>query len=159
MKIDIEKEPLSKEQLNQVIAHLKRAGYRLTPQRLAIVQAVLGSKAHPSAEDIYRQLSATFPMLSRATVYKALEMLKEIGEVVELPVEGRSRYDGNTRPHIHLVCTKCPTMIDLPVDIPLAISEEAAALGFRVHRYSLEIYGLCADCQAVAEEGRPDAVE
>lgn len=148
-KMDINKESVSKDRLNAVIHNLRQKGYRLTPQRLAVVQAVLGSRAHPSAEDIYRQLSTTFPMLSRATVYKTLDMLREMGEVVEIPMEERVRYDGDTRPHIHLVCEQCQAVIDLPMEAPLAIPEAAvAASGFRVHRYSLEIYGLCPRCQS-----------
>ncbi|MFN3762523.1 MAG: Fur family transcriptional regulator [Anaerolineae bacterium] len=143
-----------KERLTTVIRHLRDRGYRLTPQRMAIVQAVLESTEHPSAEEIYQRVSATFPMLSLATVYKTLDVLRDIGEVVEIPVEGRTRYDGNPQPHIHLVCERCHTVIDWSDGVAFPVPEEAiAASGFRPHRYHMEIYGLCPRCQAEGEDG------
>ncbi len=119
---------------------------------MAIVQAVLESTGHPSAEEIYRQVSAVFPMISLATVYKTLEVLRDIGEVVEIPVEGRSRYDGNPRPHVHLICEKCHTVLDWNEGVTFPVpKEEIVASGFRPHRYSLEVHGLCPRCQAEGE--------
>ncbi|MGQ9709927.1 MAG: Fur family transcriptional regulator [Anaerolineae bacterium] len=133
--------------MSAVIRRLREQGYRLTPQRMAIVQAVLESPDHPSVEEIYQQVSAVFPMISLATVYKTLEVLRDIGEVMELPMGGRTRYDGNLRPHVHLVCERCHSVIDWSDDA-ISIPEEAiAASGFRPHYYRLEVYGLCPRCQ------------
>jgi Fur family peroxide stress response transcriptional regulator len=100
------------ERVAAVARRLRERGYRFTPQRMAIVQAILESRNHPSAEEIYRQVSAVFPMISLATVYKTLEVLKDIGEIAELSVGGRTRYDGNPQPHIHLVCERCHSVTD-----------------------------------------------
>ncbi len=144
---------LLQERLAAVIHRLREQGYRLTPQRMAIVQAVLESPDHPSAEEIYQQVSAVFPMISLATVYKTLEVLKDLGEVVELPVEGRTRYDGNLQPHIHLICERCHTVIDWS-DGAISFPEESiAASGFHPHHYRLEVHGLCPRC--VAETSAP----
>lgn len=133
-----------------MIRRLRERGYRLTPQRMAIMQAILERPDHPSAEEIHQHVSAVFPMIGLATVYKTLEVLREIGEVMELPVEGRTRYDGNPRPHIHLVCERCHSVTDWSDDA-ISIPEEAiAASGFRPHSYRLEVHGLCPRCQ---EEG------
>ena len=114
------------------------------------MQAILEHPDHPSAEEIHQHVSAVFPMIGLATVYKTLEVLREIGEVMELPVEGRTRYDGNPRPHIHLVCERCHSVTDWSDDA-ISIPEEAiAASGFRPHYYRLEVHGLCPRCQ---EEG------
>ncbi len=147
------KELLPQERFTAIIHRLREVGYRFTPQRMAIVQAVLESTEHPSAEEIYRQVSAVFPMISLATVYKTLEVLRDIGEVVEIPVEGRSRYDGDPRPHVHLICEKCHTVLDWSEGVTFPVPEEAiVASGFRPRYYHLEVYGLCPRCQAEGED-------
>ena len=123
---------------------------------MAIVQAILESPDHPSAEEIYQQVSAVFPMISLATVYKTLEVLRDIGEVIELPVEGRTRYDGNPRPHVHLICERCHAVVDWRNEVAFPIPEEAiAASGFRPHHYHLEVHGLCPRCAAETSAPAP----
>lgn len=150
------RELFPQERLTAVIHRLREQGYRLTPQRMAIVQAVLESPDHPSAEEIYQQVSAAFPMISLATVYKTLEVLKDLGEVVELPVEGRTHYDGNPRPHVHLICERCHSVMDWSEEVAFPIPEEAiAASGFRPHHYHLEVHGLCPRCAGEASAPAP----
>lgn len=111
------------------------------------MQTILESPDHPSAEEIYRQVSAVFPMISLATVYKTLEILRDIGEVMEFPVEGRTRYDGNLQPHVHLICERCHSVTDWSNDA-ISIPEEAIAPSvFRPRYYRLEVHGLCPRCQ------------
>lgn len=146
------KELFARKRLATIADRLRESGYRLTPQRVAIIQALLERPDHPSAEDLYRQVSAHFPMISLATVYKTLETLKDLGEAAEITLADRVRYDGNTRPHVHLVCEKCHSVTDWDSEVPFPVSEEAiAASGFRPHYYHMEVHGLCARCQA---EGR-----
>lgn len=149
----INRESLLQERLATVIRHLRDEGYRLTPQRMAIMQAVLESTEHPSAEEIYQQVSASFPMISLATVYKTLNVLRSIGEVRELSVEGRVHYDGNPQPHVHLVCERCHTVRDWSDDIAFPVPEEAIVVsGFCPHHYHMEVYGLCPRCQTEDED-------
>ena len=144
------------ERLAAIARHLRERGYRFTPQRMAIVQAILESPDHPSAEEIYQQVSAVFPMISLATVYKTLEVLRDIGEVMELPIEGRTRYDGNPWPHVHLICERCHTVMDWSEEVAFPIPEEAiTASGFRPHHYHLEVYGLCPRCAGEASAPAP----
>jgi len=144
------------ERLAAIARHLRERGHRFTPQRMAIVRAILESPDHPSAEEIYQQVSAVFPMISLATVYKTLEVLRDIGEVVELPIEGRTRYDGNPRPHVHLICERCHTVMDWSEEVAFPIPEEAiTASGFRPHHYHLEVYGLCPRCAGEASAPAP----
>ena len=136
------------ERLEHVVRCLRVRGYRLTPQRMAILRAVMRSRSHPTAEEIYRQVAADFPMLSLATVYKTLKVLKELGEVMEMDVGGCSHYDGNITPHPHLICVKCHRILDLPPEVMAQLPEEALAKrGFQVLWYRVEIYGLCPECQ------------
>ncbi len=134
-----------------MVARLRERGYRMTPQRLAVLRVLARSEGHPSAEQIYQQLQPEYPMLSLATVYKTLETLKEIGEVLELEFrDGSNRYDGATpRPHPHLVCTGCGRIEDLDVrDLDTLALEISRRTGYAVLRHRLDFYGLCPACQS-----------
>jgi len=137
-----------KMRLHDLVAKLKSAGHRITPQRLAIARIVVESEEHPSVEQIHRQVQRDFPTTGLATVYNTLERLKEIGEVLELPFSGGSHYDGrNPRPHPHLVCTVCGAIEDLDIDLGSAAEEVAATRGYADVRHRLEFYGVCPRCQ------------
>ena len=133
--------------LDDVVAKLRSAGYRITPQRMAIV-GILVESDHPSVEQIYRQVRKEFPTTSLATVYNTLERLKETGEVLELSFSGGSRYDGlNPDSHPHLRCTVCGAIEDLDIDLGPAAGEVAARRGYADVRHRLEFYGVCPRCQ------------
>jgi len=134
--------------LDDVLARLKNAGHRITPQRLAIVKILIDSGEHPSVEQIYRRVQKDFPTTSLATVYNTLERLKEMEEVLELPFSGGSRYDGrDPRPHPHLRCTVCGAIEDLAIDLGPAVEEVAAERGYADVHHRLEFYGVCPRCQ------------
>jgi len=136
-------------ELTRIAQRLRERGYRVTPQRMAIVETLLISHSHPTAEEIHQQVGQRFPMVSLATVYKTLHVLRELGIVREVQVDGRAHFDGNAAPHAHLVCTRCHRIIDLPADTEIHLPMEAVtAQGFRVLGYNLEVYGLCSRCQA-----------
>jgi len=140
------------ERLETVAERLRAHGYRLTPQRMAVLRAVLGSPSHPTAEDIYRRVSADFPMLSLATVYKTLDVVGALGEVIQLDVAGCSHYDGDLRPHAHLICIKCHSITDLPSEVTVEMPQEALAdTRFRVLWHAVGLHGLCARCQVEAD--------
>lgn len=144
-------------QVQEVAARLRADGYKLTPQRLAIIEALAASQTHPTAYEIYDQVRQRFPMLSLATVYKTLDVLKELGEVVETGFGvGGARYEPDLRPHVNLVCRCCGRVVD--VDAVLEQGEEpgglfltgvqaaAAQAGFTVQGGHIEYFGICADC-------------
>jgi Fur family peroxide stress response transcriptional regulator len=134
--------------LDDVVAKLRSAGYRITPQRLAIVKILIDSEEHPSVEQIYRQVQEDFPTTSLATVYNTLERLKEVGEVLELPCSGGSHYDGvNPHSHPHLRCTVCGAIEDVEIDLGSAAKEVAARRGYADVHHRLEFYGVCPRCQ------------
>jgi Fur family peroxide stress response transcriptional regulator len=136
--------------LHDVVAKMRSAGHRITPQRLAIARIVLESGDHPSVEEIYRQVRKDFPTTSLATVYNTLDRLKEMGEVLELPFSGGSRYDGlNPHPHPHLRCTVCGAIEDLDIDLESAAAEVAAKKGYADVHHRLEFYGVCPRCQGL----------
>ncbi len=141
-------DPLNR--LEQIIKALKDKGYRLTPQRLAMLKIIAASTRHPNAEQIYEQMKAGFPTTSLATIYKTLTLLKDLGEVLELNFAAvGSHYDGNKPyPHPHVICTQCGQILD-PESVAVAeISQEMARqTGYQITHHQLNFFGLCPRCQ------------
>ena len=91
----------------------RRNGFRATPQRIAIAQAALSSKEHPTAEQIYEIVNKTNPTISLSTVYNTLNAMRDTNMLQELAFGNNHRYDPNTRIHVNLVCQKCGDIIDV----------------------------------------------
>ena len=114
------------------------------------MQAFLNSDQHPSVEQVYSQVKIHFPTTSLATVYKTVNLLKDIGEILEIGfINGRNRYDGNKPyPHPHLICTRCNHIID-PDLRPLGqfTDEVAEATGYQITSHQVKLFGICPACQ------------
>ncbi len=134
---------------DELMSALREQEYRLTPQRVELVRLIASSKNHPSAAQLFATIKRRFPTMSRATVYKTLALLKELGQVLEIDLRDDSHYDGNRpQPHPHLICVKCNKIVD--AEIPLdaqAIRQTEDASGFKVLRPQVTLYGLCPDCK------------
>ena len=129
---------------------LQEQGYRLTPQRLMVLEAVHGTDKHISAEEIYAQVKARYPYANISTVYRTLELLEGLGLVVKANFgEGYVRYHHAEKGHHHhLVCQKCGRIIDFTESPVLALKE--ALLGdyqFKANLKHLAIFGRCCECQ------------
>ena len=124
---------------------------RYSKNRQAIIDCLMSTKSHPTAEWVYEKLKPEYPSLSLATVYRNLAQLKEDGAIRSVGiVEGRERFDGDVTPHSHVICTKCGKTADVKdVPVPSDIAEEVHAdTGFTVTGSDVKFYGLCADCAA-----------
>lgn len=120
---------------------------RLTPQRMAIYDAVVGRTSHPSVAAVHAEVRRRFPGVSPATVYATLELFAQLGLVQEISGPIR-RYDGRAGRHINLVCTRCGQVIDV-VDARLDSLQRRAAAGahFHVSAVRFELHGLCQRCR------------
>jgi len=146
------KQPLDKPQtrLGQLIARLRGQGLRLTPQRVAVLKALVTGDGHLSVEEVYEHVRAEFPMTSLATVYKTLAILKEMGEVLELRFNDEgNRYDGSRPyPHPHLICVRCKSISDVEVTATSGLSQEVARrTGYQIVNHRLVFFGICPQCQ------------
>lgn len=140
--------------VDAVVDRLRESGYRLTPQRLIIFRALADSVEHPSAQMLYEQLRGTYPMISLATVYSTLELLKEMGEIVEVGFsDAGRRYEPNLHPHVNLVCVQCGKIQDFDA-VAMSPIEQAVAdgSGYQIYGSRVEYYGLCPDCKRKAEK-------
>ena len=133
-----------------VLSRLREHNYRITPQRLAILKVIATSEGHPSAEQIYARVKMDFPTTSLATVYKNINILKQLGEVLELGFSDDSnRYDGNKPyPHPHLVCTQCKKIIDPDLSGLKDLTQELSAeTGFQITHHRMDFFGICPECR------------
>ena len=131
------------------IAELLRSnGYKITPQLLAVDDAIDHNMTHPNAESIYQQLQPQYPSMSLATVYKTMEIFAKIGVVKILQCgEDAHRYDYNTSQHAHIRCVKCNRVLDVDIDEGQLARQAEAQTGFSVSGVSLSFLGVCKDCQ------------
>ncbi|AGW12870.1 Fur family transcriptional regulator [Megalodesulfovibrio gigas] len=146
--------PVAQARLERMLARLKEEGHRLTPQRVAILRVLAESAGHPSVEQVHQRVLRQYPNTSLATVYKAVTLLKQRGEVLELGFSERdNRYDGaRPEPHPHLICTACGAILDPQTHDPGVLEEMArrvaAETGYAIAAFRLDFYGLCPACQA-----------
>ncbi len=135
--------------MESIIEKYRAKGFKLTPQRLAILRYLDGNKDHPTAEDIYRDLKKTNPTLSFATVYNTVQALVQRGELVEITIDPRKRhFDPNARPHHHIRCTACGRIEDVMVDYaPYLDLPEEVEKEFTVTGNHVDFYGICNNCR------------
>lgn len=125
-------------------------GFKLTPQRLAILGYLNGNTTHPSADEIYKALQDKFPTMSFATIYNTLDTMKQQGNVAELTIDPhKKRFDPNPRPHHHLICITCKRIVDIPIDYDLNVPDEKKE-GYEILGNHIEFYGICKDCREKA---------
>ena len=129
---------------HDAIERLRAAGRRVTPERELLV-GIIDRNPHLDAAEIYRIAREQRPRIGLATVYRTLALLEELGVVQACELgEGHSHYEVQQDDHLHLVCSDCGRIIDVPS--PEALRDVAESQGFHVDRIRLELIGYCADC-------------
>jgi Fur family ferric uptake transcriptional regulator/Fur family peroxide stress response transcriptional regulator len=123
---------------------------RLTPQRRAVLDVLRSSHDHPTAQDVLDRVRGTSPGIGAATVYRALGLLVESGQALELDLgDAAARYDANTARHDHVVCERCGAAADVDAPLPPRLAENVTKVsGFAVTGHDLRFRGLCPTCQS-----------
>ena len=137
-----------RHRLDEFKTGLKRAGVKVTHQRLEIFQEVAKSGDHPDAVTIYKAVRKRLPTISLDTVYRTLWLLLDLGLISTLGAQNKVRFDGNMRQHHHFVCTNCSTTYDFYDSAfnVLKIPDAVQALG-HVEKTQVEFTGLCLRCK------------
>ena len=136
------------DQISRFKAAIRRAGVKLTHQRLEIFTEVARSIEHPDAETVHREVQKRLPTVSLDTVYRTLWLLIDLGVLTTLgPPRERARFDANMRAHHHFVCMHCGLARDFssPAFDALRVPGNVKAWG-RVVRTLVEVRGCCTPC-------------
>jgi len=128
---------------------LRNKGFKVTPQRLAVYEALANTTAHPNAEILYGKLRPKYPSMSFATVYKTVEILSQLGLITVLNTgEGSSRYDADMTNHSHIQCSVCGCVDDVKHLSVTGLDEQVAAdTGYEVQGQQFYFFGVCANCR------------
>ena len=144
------------KKVESMLAGVRAAGLKLTPQRMAIVRELASDESHPTAQELFERLLPGLPTMSFATVYNTLDALSSAGLCAALSLSpGSGRFDPNMTPHHHVVCDVCGAVRDLPSpERAREASSEGAAVravalaapGFELRAVEQIFRGTCASC-------------
>ncbi|APV43530.1 Fur family transcriptional regulator, ferric uptake regulator [Dehalogenimonas formicexedens] len=133
-----------------LLGEMKRAGYKLTPQRRAVVEAVLSADRSLTPQELYSKLTGKHPEIGLVTVYRTLDVLNSLGLLCQFQPQGNARSfkAGPPEHHHHLVCRGCGEVVDFtgrcPVELKTSLERET---GFLITHHQLEFAGYCKDCR------------
>jgi Fe2+ or Zn2+ uptake regulation protein len=154
------------ERVERMLAGVRAARLKLTPQRMAIVKELASDESHPTAQEIFERLRPGLPTMSFATVYNTLGALSSAGLCAAMSLSpGSGRFDPNMTPHHHVVCDVCGAVRDVPSGAPPGDGTlEPSALkavaqvapGFDLRSVERIFRGVCSGC--AKSRPRPKAV-
>ena len=141
----------------RIASILRARGYKLTPQRRAVLGAMALSYDHVTPAAIHERVRERYPAIGLVTVYRTLKILAEVGLICEVHAGGNCRSYLITRPsehHHHLICSDCGTVVDF-TDCDLGEVERKLAedTGFDIDGHLLEFAGRCPSCQQTSASG------
>jgi len=133
---------------------LKEKGYKFTPQRRSILNAILQTEGeHLSVEEIYEIVKDKCPDIGLATVYRTMQIFDEVGLVYKLNFDdGRSRYELNhhneDHHHHHLICVSCNKLIEVEEDLlELLEASIEKKYNFKINNHNVKFFGYCEKCR------------
>ena len=130
---------------------LDKAGFRRTEQRRLIGELIAARAGHFTAADLAAEASSRGLGLGRATIFRSLEVLLQMGlvERIDLPGGAHAYVGCAPRHHHHAVCSRCGTVVDFEDrELASVVTDVARRTGFRIDTHRLELFGLCPTCQA-----------
>lgn len=140
--------------VEQFKRQLKEKGYKLTPQRRAVLDIIIENEGkHLSTEEIYDLVKKDCPEIGLATVYRTLQLLEEMNLIFKLNLnDGKNRYElshaEEDHHHHHLICTKCGRIIEVEGDLLEILEKEVEKkYGFRITNHILKFFGYCNKCE------------
>lgn len=145
---------LSSNDIEKLKGNLKEKGYKLTPQRRAIVDNIIKNEGcHLTTEELYDLVKIECPEIGLATVYRTVQLLEELGVVSKLDLnDGCYRYElvrvDENHHHHHLICSDCGRVIEVQGDLLEVLEHEIESkYDFQIKNHSVKFYGLCNDCK------------
>jgi len=138
----------------KITATLRQHGYKLTPQRRAVLSVIARSPGHLTPADIYERVHQEHPGIGRVTIYRTLDILTELGLICELHSGGICGSYLGRRPsehHHHLICADCGMVVDFTgCDLDALERKLSMETGFEIAGHLLEFSGRCPSCLRAA---------
>lgn len=133
--------------MDKISQQLRSKGYRLTSQRQLVLSAL--TNRPQSVSEVRAALKAKGSRLDKVTVYRTLDCFIRLGAVNAAQFKGQTtKYELAAQPHHHhLVCDRCSSVQDAPMNEKLLIKKASRRTGFKIISHTLEFYGLCAKCR------------
>jgi Fe2+ or Zn2+ uptake regulation protein len=130
------------------LSYLREQGYRLTPQRLAILEVLKKSHGHLTPAEIYQQVAPTIPGMTEATVYRTLNFLAGQNLVLVAHLgKGQLVYEYAEHDHHHLICSQCGDMQEIDHEQLKDLYENfSQKTGYEIHSIHTTFFGLCPGC-------------
>ena len=137
--------------LNRFKEALKKEGLKYTPQRTAVLEEIIKDKGHRESEEIYLALKKSGQHVSRATIYRTMDILVNNGFARKMNLgDGRARYESkvNSPHHDHLVCMDCGLIVEF-MDQKIEDLQDKIAIqyNFQLKQHIHQLFGLCKKCQ------------
>lgn len=128
--------------------HLREQGFRLTPQRLAILEVLKNAQDHLTPTEIYQQVSPSMPGMTEATVYRTLDFLAGQNLVLVAHLgKGQLVYEYAENDHHHLICSQCGNMVEIEHEQLKDLYEQLSRnTGYDIHSIHTTFFGLCPEC-------------
>jgi len=131
---------------------LRQHRYKITPQRLLVIRAIISSEDHLTPADIYEKVRNEQPNIGLTTIYRTLEILAHLELICELHAGGICHSYTISAPqhHHHLICSSCGKVVDFTgYDLSKLEERLSRESGFRINNHLLEFTGLCQSCQQI----------
>lgn len=145
---------LSSSDIEKFKNNLKEKGYKLTPQRRAIVDNIIKNEgSHLTTEELYDLVKKECPEIGLATVYRTVQLLEDLGVVSKLDLnDGCYRYElvheDENHHHHHLICSDCGKVIEVQGDLLEVLEHEIESkYDFKIKNHSVKFYGICNECK------------
>lgn len=127
---------------------------RITAQRLIVLEAVKELQSHVSADEVYDAVIKKYPNISRATVYRNLHLLCELGEIHKVPMpSGADRFGLLSHKHYHARCEQCGGVFDVAMEVMLDLEKQIRdSYGFEITGHDILFKGRCPQCVSAARQ-------
>lgn len=124
------------------------AALKYSRQRECIREFIQNCHYHPTADNVFAAIRQEFPNISLGTVYRNLSLLVELGEISKISTgTGPDRFDCNTAPHSHFICTKCHAIEDMEMtDIDCITKKASENFKGKILSLTTTFYGICKHC-------------
>ena len=124
------------------------AALKYSRQRECIREFIQSCQEHPTADHVYAGIKQEFPNISLGTVYRNLSLLVELGEISKITTgNGPDRFDYNTSPHTHFICTQCHSIEDIELaEIEELTKKASESFDGKILNHTTTFYGICKHC-------------